>query len=217
MTTTGGTLAAGGATPEARSTPGVAGRIGVTLLCCYLFAVAVRIGGCYRAEPTPRDDAIDAGPRLGAPFPPFALPDVTGVRVTLQDLAGRPAIVAFVPSLDWSAPTKARILDLAEAVGRRRDLTLTIILTTGAATPRSLTFVREHHLPAYVLVDGTGFTEGLGLQIAGPEGIPVALPATFVLDANGTVLARDVRRDPRTWLDAAAVLAAARVPAEPPP
>lgn len=217
MTTTAGTVAAGGTTVEPRPVRGVAGRIGVTLLCVYLVAVAVRIGGCYHPDAIPRDDLIEAGPRLGAPFPPFALPDLSGARITSQDLAGRPAILAFVPSLDWSAPTKARVLDLAAAVGRRRDVSLTIILTTAAATPRSLIFVREHHLPAYVLVDGTGFTEGLGLQSAGPEDIPVALSATFVLDANGIVLARDVRRDPRTWLDAAAVLAATGVPAEPSP
>jgi peroxiredoxin len=197
------------AAPPARTI--VAGKIGTTLLCFYLLAVALRVGGCYHADPGVQDALPDAGPRVGETFPDFTLPDVSGPRITLQDLAGRPAVLAFVPSLDWSAPSKARVLDLADAVAGRHDVTLAIILTVGAATPRSLTFAREHRIPAYVLVDGDGLAERLGLAIGGPEGAPVALPATFVLDAGGGVLLRDVRRDPRTWLDPDAILTAARL------
>jgi len=188
--------------------PIVAGKIGATLLCCYLLAVALRIGGCYRAEAGVRDDRPDTGPRVGEPFPSFTLPDLSGTRVALGDFAGRPAVLLFVPSLDWSAPTKARVLDLADAIGSRRDLTLAVILTSGAATPRSLRFAREHTIPAYFLVDAGGVTEQLGIAVPGPENAPVALPATFVLDAAGRVLLRDVRRDPRVWLDPDVILAA---------
>ena len=51
-------------------------------------------------------------------------------------------------------------------------------------------------------------TEQLGIAVAGPENTPVALPATFVLDAAGRVVLRDVRRDPRVWLDPDVILAA---------
>ncbi len=208
---TDGDTPAQGAPPPPRT---VAGKIGMTMLCLYLIAVSIRIDGCYHSDAAPRDEAAEAGPRVGTAFPAFDLPDVSGARVTLHDLAGRPAIVAFVPSLDWSAPTKARVLDLGDAVTGRRDLTLTIVMTAPAATARSRVFVREHDLPAYVLVDAAGLVERAGLQIAGPENVPVAMPATFVLDANGTVVLRDVRHDARTWLDPRALLAAARVPAE---
>jgi len=193
---------------ETRPRPIVAGKIGATVLCCYLVAVALRIGGCYRADAGGRDEAPEAGPRVGDMFPSFTLPDLSGARITLGDLMGRPAVLLFVPSLDWSAPTKARVLDLADAVAGRRDLTLAVVLTTGAATPRSLRFVREHAIPAYVLVDGAGLTEQLGIAVPGPENAPVALPATFVLDAGGRVVLRDVRRDPRVWLDPDVILAA---------
>ena len=193
----------------------VAGKVGVTLLCCYLAAVAVRITGCYGAEGAARDELPTAGPRVGETFPAFALPDVSGAHIALHDLAGRATVVAFVPSLDWSAPTKARVLDLADAVAGRDDVRLAVILTSGAATPRSLTFVREHRPPAFFLVDGDGLTERLGLQVPGPEETPVAMPSTFVLDASGVVLLRDVRRDARTWLDPRAVLAAARLSPQP--
>jgi len=45
--------------------------------------------------------------------------------------------------------------------------------------------------------------------VPGPENAPIALPATFVLDAAGRVVLRDVRRDPRVWLDPDVILAAA--------
>ena len=56
--------------------PIVAGKIGATLLCCYLLAVALRSGGCYRADAGMRDDRPDTGPRVGEPFPSFTLPDL---------------------------------------------------------------------------------------------------------------------------------------------
>ena len=46
-----------------------------------------------------------------------------------------------------------------------------------------LRFAREHTIPAYFLVDAGGVTEQLGIAVPGPENTPVALPATFVLDA----------------------------------
>jgi len=189
--------------------PLVAGKIGATLLCCYLVAVAVRIGGCYGADAGVRNDRPDAGPHVGEAFPAFDARDVSGAHITLQSLAGRPAVLLFAPSLDWSAPTKARVIDVAEALGRRRDLTISVIMTSAAATPRSLRFVREHALPAYFLVDEDAtLTERLGIAADGPEGGRVALPATFVLDAAGRVVLRDVRTDPRRWLDPGAILAA---------
>ncbi len=193
----------------------VAGKIGVTLLCLYLVAVALRIDGCYGAEGMVRDELPTAGPHVGEPFPAFTLPDVSGARVALHDLAGRAVIIVFVPSLDWSPPTKARVLDLADAVAGRSDLRLVVILTAPAATPRSLTFVREHRPSAFFLVDDDGLIERLGLQVPAPEDGPVAAPAAFVLDGDGTVVLRDVRRDTRVWLDPGALLAAARLSPRP--
>ena len=197
------------ATTPAR--PLIAGKIGVTLLCIYLVAVAVRVDGCYGPEPQSRDELPDAGPLVGQPFPAFTLRDVSGARVTSRDLAGRAAVLAFVPTLDWSPPSKARVLELAERVVGRQDVRLAVVLTAAAATPRSRVFVREHETPAYFLVDDVGLTQSLGLEVAAPDGTAVALPATFVVDASGTVLLRDVRRNARRWLDADTVVAAATI------
>ncbi len=179
--------------------PIVVGRIGVTLLCVYLFAVTLRIGGCYAPEPARHDKLPSSGPAVGQPFPEFVLRDVSGVEIASRDLRGARAVLAIVPSLDWSPPTKARVLDLAEAVAKRRDLRVAVVLPAAQASPRSLAFVRDRELPLYVLVDDAGLIERLGLTAPAPDGTPAAHPATFLLDAEGRVLVRDTRRDARTW------------------
>lgn len=179
--------------------PIVAGRIGVTLLCVYLLAVTMRISGCYAPEPALRDELPSSGPAVGQPFPDFSLRDVGGAEVSSRDLRGARALIAIVPSLDWSAPAKARVLDLAEAVTRRRDLRVAILLPSAQATPRSLAFARDRDLPLYFLIDDAGLVDRLGLAAPGPDGTAAAQTATFVLDADGTVLVRDTRKDARTW------------------
>jgi peroxiredoxin len=195
---------------HADARPFLAGKIGATFLCIYLLGVAVRIDGCYQPTTALRDDTPGAGPSVGTPFPGFSLTDVGGAKIALDDLRGSPAVVAFVPSLDWSPPSKARIIDLADAFAGRRDVRVAIVMTAVQATPRALAFVRDRRTPFYYLVDDGDLTERLGLTIAAPDQTAAARAATFVLDANGTVMLRDIRNDARTW-PAAAVIAAAAV------
>jgi peroxiredoxin len=196
--------------------PTVAGRIGVTLLCVYLLGVTLRIGGCYAPDAARRDELPDDGPGLGAEFPPFRLQDVSGATIGRDDLRGGPAIVAVVPSLDWSPPTKARLLDLAEALRNRRDIRVVVVLPSAQATPRSATFVRDHRLPFHFLVDDAGLVDTLGLATPAPDGTPAAFPATFVLDDAGRVRFRDVRKNARTWPAPELVLGATSPPARAP-
>ncbi len=184
-----------------------AGRIGVTLLCVYLFGVTLRIGGCYAPDLAPRDERRGQGPAVGDEFPAFTLRDVSGVEVSRDELRGTTAVLVFAPSLDWSPPTKARILDLADALGKRRDVRVAVILPGEQATPRSLAFVRDRHLPFYVLIDDRGLIERLGFAAAAPDGTPAAVTATFTLDTEGRVLFRDVRTNARSWPAVDVVLA----------
>ena len=199
-------------TPAPRPVPVFAGRLGVTLLCLYLLGVTLRIGGCYGPEAAPRDERVDAGPAIGAEFPPFELRDASGATMRRDDLAGSLAIVVVVPSLDWSPPTKAHLLDLAEAVRARRDVRVALVLPGAQATTRGLAFVRDRHLPFFVLIDDAGLVEHLGLTVPAPDGTTAALPATFVLGPDGRVRVRDVRKNARAWLDPEVLLALAAAP-----
>lgn len=192
----------------------VAGRIGVTLLCLYLLGVTLRIGGCYGPDGAPRDERSDAGPAVGTEFPAFTLRDASGATVSRTDLGGGIAIVVVVPSLDWSPPTKAHLLDLADALRGRRDVRAAVVVPAAQATPRSLAFVRDRHLPFFVLIDDAGLVDRLGLAAPAPDGSAAALPATFVLGPDGHVRLRDVRKNARAWLDAETLLAIAAAPTD---
>jgi peroxiredoxin len=196
----------------ARTPPVFAGRIGVTLLCLYLLGVTLRIGGCYGPDAAPHDERADAGPAVGAEFPAFTLRDVSGASVSRADLAGGTAVVVVVPSLDWSPPTKGHLLDLADAVRAQRALRVAVVVPKDQATPRSLAFVRERHLPFFVLIDDGSLVDRLGLATSAPDGTPAALPATYVLGPDGHVRLRDVRKNARTWLDVDALLSIAAGP-----
>jgi peroxiredoxin len=193
----------------------LAGRIGITLLCMYLLGVAFRIGGCHHPEPALRDELPRSGPAVGEPFPAFTLPELSGASMRREDLAGAPAVLVLAPSLDWSPPTKARLLDLVEATRDDRSTRVVVILAADQATPRSATFARDHALPFHVLVDDTGMLDRLRLLMQAPDGTPAATPSTFVLDADGVVRARDTRKSARIWPDASVVLDAARAAASP--
>jgi peroxiredoxin len=184
----------------------VAGKIGVTVLALYLLGVAVRIEGCYAPELSVRDARPQTGPAVGAVFPPFRLPDLSGATIALADLAGAPAVLLFAPRLDWSPPTKARLLDLAAAVRGRTDVRVAVITIAAQDGPRARSFVRDRSTPFYYLVDDAGLTERLGLLVAGPDDTPAAATATFVLDARGTVRLRDIRAGAERWLDPRVVL-----------
>jgi len=186
--------------PATRQPPVFAGRIGITLLCIYLLAVTLRIGGCYAPDLARRDEMPGVGPAVGDEFPTFKLRDVSGIDVSREDLGGAEAVIVVVPSLDWSPPTKARLLDLADEVAARRTARVAVVMSAAQATPRALAFVRDRRLPFYFLIDDAGLIERLGLGAPAPDGTPAALPATFVLDANGRVRLRDVRKNARSWL-----------------
>jgi peroxiredoxin len=196
-------------TAPARTAPLFAGRIGVTLLCLYLFGVTLRIGGCNAPDAARRDELPDNGPAVGAEFPPFQLHDLSGATISRNDLGGGPALVLVVPSLDWSPPTKARLLDLAEALRGRRDVRVAVVIPNAQATPRGATFVRDHRLPFFFLVDDAGLVDALGLAASAQDGTAAAYPATFVLDQTGRIRFRDVRKNARTWPAPDLVLAAA--------
>ncbi len=202
-------VAAVPASEQRAAPPFFAGKIGATLLCFYVLGVALRIDGCYGPEPAPRDELRDAGPHVGEPFPAFALADLSGARIALGDLGGAPSVIAVVPSLDWSPPSKARVVDLAQAFAGRADVRVAVLLAAAQATPRARAFVRERRTPFYYLVDDAGLIDRLGLAMKAPDESPAAHPATFVLDAGGVVRLRDVRTSPRTWLAGATVAEAA--------
>jgi peroxiredoxin len=68
------------------------------------------IADLYRGAPSMEGEARNEPLPVGTPAPDFALPDASGEPVKLEDLRGRPVVLAFYP-LDWS-PGCSQQLDL---------------------------------------------------------------------------------------------------------
>ena len=64
----------------------------------------------HQQAPAMEGKAECSGPQVGAPAPPFALPDSEGVTHSLEQYRGQPVLMVFYP-LDWS-PGCSKQLDL---------------------------------------------------------------------------------------------------------
>jgi peroxiredoxin Q/BCP len=123
--------------------------------------------------------------KTGDACPEFSLPDATGARVSPGDLQGKPFVLFFYPKDDTPGCT-------AEACAFRDDYQS--FVAAGAEVlgissddgPSHAGFARKHGLPFRLLSDTGGATRRA-------FGVPATLGilpgrATFVIDANGTIV-----------------------------
>ena len=151
-----------------------------------------------RASATQGELVVDAGgapqylsPLQGKPAPPFTLEDLSGKKVSLADFKGQALAINFWAT--WCAPCKVEtpwLIDLRNRYAAQGFEVLAISaddIDRGA--PAKLNeekqeiarFVQRMHMPYPVLIDGGSISE--------PYGGLDALPTTFFLDRNGTVVA----------------------------
>lgn len=153
---------------------------------------------------------------VGAAFPEFALPDATGTTVTSRSLlAGGPLVISFYRggwcpycNLELGA-LQDRLDDITEAGGRlvaispqtpdaslstveRRELSFTVLSDVGNVLAREVGLVHRLSPAVKELYDGWGFETDVVNDGHGDE---LPLPATYVLDADGTVAWRFVNAD----------------------
>ncbi len=131
-------------------------------------------------------------PLVGQPAPAFELVDLEGNTVSLEDLAGKPALVNFWST--WCVPCAYEHPVLAAAAQRYRDRVhfIGVIYQDEPTTVRAYLARRPAWGPS--LLDPTG----RAAILFGVYGVP----ETFILDRNGTITAKyDGALDPAT-LDA---------------
>jgi cytochrome c biogenesis protein CcmG/thiol:disulfide interchange protein DsbE len=151
-----------------------------------------------RASATQGELVVDAGgapqylsPLQGKPAPPFTLEDLSGKKVSLADFKGQALAINFWAT--WCAPCKVEtpwLIDLRNRYAAQGFEVLAISADDiDRDDPRKLSdekqeiarFVQRMHMPYPVLIDGGSISE--------PYGGLDALPTTFFLDRNGTVVA----------------------------
>jgi peroxiredoxin len=173
-------------------------------------------------------EAGGQAPKLGETLAPFVLPDQAGRLVSLAALVrGGPVVVAFLrghwcPYCRITAAALAEIAERAKALGARvvaitpeaRRYAPLLMDDPGAAFPILADIDNGYALSLNlaIWVDETmsGLIAGAGWDIPAYQGNAawmLPIPAVFVLDGNGVVVARHVNPDYRERADIEDIIA----------
>ncbi len=130
-------------------------------------------------------------PLQGKPAPPFTLEDLSGKKVSLSDFKGHALAINFWAT--WCAPCKVEtpwLIDLRNQYAAQGFEVLAISADDiDRKDPRKFSdekqeiarFVQKMRMPYPVLIDGDSISDSYGDLDA--------LPTTFFVDRNGTVVA----------------------------
>jgi cytochrome c biogenesis protein CcmG/thiol:disulfide interchange protein DsbE len=130
-------------------------------------------------------------PLQGKPAPPFILEDLSGKKVSLSDFKGRALAINFWAT--WCAPCKVETPWLIDLRNRYAAQGFEVLAISADDIDRAdhrkfsdekqeiARFVQKMRMPYPVLIDGGSISE--------PYGGLDALPTTFFLNRNGTVVA----------------------------
>jgi peroxiredoxin len=176
-------------------------------------------------------EAGAAAPQVGEKLPRFVLPDQNGKLVSLDSLVSQgPVVVAFLRG-HWCPYCRITAAALAEIAGTARDLGASII----AVTPESRRFASKLdadtlgafpiladldngyaltvNLAIWVDQAMSGLISGAGWDIPtyqGNDAWILPIPAVFVLDRSGVIVARHVNADYRERADIDEVITSLR-------
>lgn len=171
-------------------------------------------------------NAGTSAPKIGDKMPPFNLPDQDGKLVSLDELLTQGPLVLAFHRGHWCPYCRTNMIGLADIQDRvapaqivaispeTRKYTSELRELSGARFP-FLTDVGVGYclsINLAVFVDQTmaALIEGAGLDVPGYQGgtpwiIPI--PAVFVLDRDGTIVARYVDPDYRRRMEPSDILA----------
>ncbi len=159
------------------------------LVALALFAAGCAGGegaGAGAAKAAAADTAV-----IGQKAPEFALADLEGRTVRLSDTAGRVRIVDFWAT--WCAPCREEVPMLKDLYAQYKDRGVELIavsLDDDADAVRA--FVREHDIPYPNLMADAAVQAAYR---------PVGVPATFIIDRDGTLVESMVGAKPRRALE----------------
>lgn len=123
----------------------------------------------------------DGPAEVGRPAPAFALPGLDGGTVDLRDFAGRPVVVNFWAS--WCNPCRKEFPLLKAAIADHADDELAVIgVSYEDIASDGRAFVADQGADWAFARDPDG-------RLAGAYGVR-AVPQTFFVDADGTLVSR---------------------------
>ena len=124
---------------------------------------------------------------IGKPFPPFAEKDLNGQPLSLANFKGKIVLIDFWAT--WCGPCVAELPNVLAAYEKYHSKGFEIIGISLDHSRDALTgFIKEKNLKWAQYFDGLGWKNKLGVQM----GIQ-SIPATFLLDGEGRIIAKDLR------------------------
>jgi peroxiredoxin Q/BCP len=126
----------------------------------------------------------EAGVKVGAQAPEFALPDADGKPVRLADLRGKPVVLYFYPKDDTPGCTK-EACSFRDQYQDFQDAGAVVVGVSSDSSESHRKFAQKHKLPFTLLSDAGGKVRKL-------YGVPATLGllpgrVTFVIDGEGVV------------------------------
>ncbi|HEY0257370.1 MAG TPA: TlpA disulfide reductase family protein, partial [Candidatus Methylacidiphilales bacterium] len=129
---------------------------------------------------------IDAALKVGAPFPDFKEQDVNGAPMSVSGLKGKVVLVDFWAT--WCPPCVMELPSVRAAYEKYHDRGFDILGVSLDQDKATLVrFLKKNKVPWPQYFDGQGFDN----KLAQKYGILV-IPATFLLDRKGNILAKDL-------------------------
>lgn len=149
--------------------------------------LALLLAGCGGAAPTapgaaPGQRTIVEGTAEGDRLPDAEFVSLTGERLSVSDLRGKPAIINFWAT--WCGPCRVEIPQLQATFDQHSPAGLQLVGVTGEDASVVQPFVAEQKMTYPVLFDSDGkAAESFRVQ---------GMPTTFFLDRDGVIVARHV-------------------------
>jgi thiol-disulfide isomerase/thioredoxin len=125
----------------------------------------------------------------------FALKNTKGVDVSLATFKGRPLVINFWAT--YCVPCKTEIPVLNALVDEHRARRLAVVGISYDDTPPDIVKFAEATPMHYPLLVGLGHDDLMEAYEA-----QIALPTTWVIRADGTVVAKHIGSETRDWFEA---------------
>ncbi len=124
---------------------------------------------------------------VGKPFPDFAEKDLEGEDLSLAKYKGKVVLVDFWAT--WCGPCVAELPHVLEAYKKYHDKGFEIVGISLDSDKQKLTsFIKQKEMPWKQYFDGKGWQN----KLAQEYGIN-SIPATYLLDKDGKIIARNLR------------------------
>ena len=150
--------------------------------------------GTHLVAALDQQDAMEAAAKKmqaslveGTNFPPFNVQDLDGKPLSLADHKGKVVLVDFWAT--WCPPCRAEIPNVVATYKKYHDEGFDIIgVSLDQERQKLLSFIKDNGMTWPQYFDGEGWQNKLAMKY----GIQ-SIPATYLLDTNGVIIAKDLR------------------------